>query len=52
LNFYTADNFSEAVRVSLLKAEASYNFLKSRCSGIILKGYHLRSRNTGIQRTS
>lgn len=52
LNFYTASNFPEAVWVPLLRAEASYSFLKSKRGSIILEGYDLLNRNTGVQRTS
>jgi len=49
--FY-GEAFSENVKVPLLQADASYSFLKHKRGTLILSGFDLLDRNSGVERTS
>jgi len=49
---YNAQSFKDAVVIPLLKAEASFYFLKANRGTITLEGFDLLNRNTGLQRQS
>jgi len=52
INYYYSKSFNGNVNIPLLKAEASYFFLKSNRASLTLKAFDLLNSNTGLQRIS
>jgi hypothetical protein len=52
LDIYDGKSFDNIVTVPLLKAEASYYFLKAKRGVLTLNGFDLLDKNTGITRSS
>lgn len=52
LNIYDAKSFDEPVSIPLLKAEASWYFLKAKRAVLTLDAFDILNRNTGITRIS
>ena len=46
---YNANSFSQGVVIPIIRAEASYYFLKANRGVLTLEGFDLLNRNTGIQ---
>ncbi|MCD6333295.1 MAG: outer membrane beta-barrel protein, partial [Bacteroidales bacterium] len=49
---YNSMSFNESVNIPLLGAEISYSFLKNNRGMLILQGFDLLNKNTGLQRIS
>jgi hypothetical protein len=49
---YSSDNFNDAVKIPLIGAEISYNFLKNTRGTLTFRGTDLLNRNTGVERFS
>ncbi len=52
VSHYYGEAFNDNVKVPLLQADASYSFLKNKRGTLILSGFDLLNRNSGVERTS
>ncbi|MFC2107060.1 outer membrane beta-barrel protein [Bacteroidota bacterium] len=49
---YSSENFDDPMTVPLIGAEITYYFLKNKRGALVLQGYDLLNKNTGIFRSS